>query len=172
MILTCATKTPFETETLAAALAPMLVPGDALALVGELGAGKTCFVRGLARGLGLDPALVSSPTFVLVNEYPPTHPSDPPLVHVDAYRLDMSADLEAIGLSSDVMTSAILVVEWADRIFDQLSPDHLRIEIEHVDAERRRLTLTAPELWLDAATTTPSRAAALRDIFNQQSSQA
>ncbi|VAX42296.1 tRNA threonylcarbamoyladenosine biosynthesis protein TsaE, partial [hydrothermal vent metagenome] len=83
-----------ETDALGCALAGILQPGDTLALLGDLGTGKTTLVRAIATARGIDPALVSSPTFVIVNEYPSPRQTDPPLVHVDAYRLTSADDLD------------------------------------------------------------------------------
>ncbi|TMQ09537.1 MAG: tRNA (adenosine(37)-N6)-threonylcarbamoyltransferase complex ATPase subunit type 1 TsaE [Deltaproteobacteria bacterium] len=116
-------------------LAGLVRGGDAIALIGELGAGKTTLVTGLVAGLGGGAA--SSPTFALVNEYPGGR-----LVvwHVDLYRIERAAELPELGLD-DVIGDprGICVVEWADR-FAVLPPDHLRLELAHAGAGR---TLTA-----------------------------
>lgn len=106
--------TSSEEETLerAARLASELGPGSVLLLSGDLGAGKTTFVRGLAAGLGIDPDEVTSPTFTLVHEY---KGGRLPLVHVDLYRLDR-ADLDDIGIDQDLAAAGIVAVEWAERL--------------------------------------------------------
>ena len=124
--------------------------GDCIALIGELGAGKTQFVRGLARGLGIDPARVSSPTFVCLQEYN-TSDSDHAivLVHVDAYRLSGADDLASIGWEGDgeeLRRGAVLVVEWADRITPALCADRLEVRITH-HGEGRTLILTPHGSW-------------------------
>jgi tRNA threonylcarbamoyladenosine biosynthesis protein TsaE len=101
-----------ETRTVAGELARRLAPGAILLLSGDLGAGKTAFVRGLAEGLGIDPAEVTSPTFTLVHEY---RGGRLPLVHVDLYRLDR-ADLDDIGLDPDLAERGVVAVEWAERL--------------------------------------------------------
>jgi tRNA threonylcarbamoyladenosine biosynthesis protein TsaE len=101
-----------ETRRIAATLAASLQPGAVLLLSGELGAGKTAFVRGLAEGLGLDPADVTSPTFTLVHEY---RQGPLPLVHVDLYRLDR-VDLDELGMDSDLAERGVLAIEWAERL--------------------------------------------------------
>lgn len=101
-----------ETRAIAAALAPTLAPGAVLLLSGDLGAGKTAFVRGLAEGLGLDPDEVTSPTFTLVHEY---RGGRLPLIHVDLYRLDR-AELDEIGLDQDLAATGVTAVEWAERL--------------------------------------------------------
>ena len=91
-----------DTRAIAAALAPTLPPGAVILLSGDLGAGKTAFVRGLAEGLGIDPDEVTSPTFTLVHEY---RGGRLPLIHVDLYRLDR-AELDEIGLDQDLAATA------------------------------------------------------------------
>lgn len=116
------------------ALAALVRGGDAIALVGELGAGKTTLVAGLARALGAGPA--SSPTFSLVNEYPGGR-----LVvwHVDLYRLERAAELIELGLD-DLLGDprGVCLIEWADR-FDVMPPEHLRLELAHAGDDRRTL---------------------------------
>jgi tRNA threonylcarbamoyladenosine biosynthesis protein TsaE len=106
-------------------------------LVGPLGAGKTCLTRGFARGLGVSEGKTTSPTFVLIHEYR----GRLPLVHVDLYRLDAEA-AGNLGLEEYLESSAVTVIEWADKIRAQLPRDYLRIELEHRGGDRRRITLT------------------------------
>ena len=106
-----------ETRAIAAALAPTLAPGAVLLLHGDLGAGKTAFVRGLAEGLGLDPDDVTSPTFTLVHEYRGTRL---PLIHVDLYRLDR-AELDEIGLDQDLAATGITAIEWPERLVREIA---------------------------------------------------
>ena len=101
-----------ETRAIAAALAPTLMPGSVILLSGDLGAGKTAFVRGLAAGLGLDPDEVTSPTFTIVHEY---RGGRLPLIHVDLYRLDR-AELDDVGLDQDLAEQGVTAVEWAERL--------------------------------------------------------
>lgn len=130
------TRTPAETEALAAALGAALVGGERIALCGPLGAGKTCFVRGLARGLGVPPDdPVSSPTFVLVHE----HVGRLTLVHVDLYRLDGQDDLESLGVEDRLAEDrSVLAAEWADRIPGEAAGFSLRVELDHEPAETER----------------------------------
>lgn len=148
----------FESDSLEATLmlgrtlAAALDAGDVIALSGELGAGKTQLVRGIAAGLGADERSVSSPTFVLMAEYPidevPAHLGsrvDPPtaIVHVDAYRMTGLADLESIGFEEELFRGAVTLIEWADRIGDDMPDDHLRIEIDHAGENSRSIRIEA-----------------------------
>jgi tRNA threonylcarbamoyladenosine biosynthesis protein TsaE len=130
-----------ETIDLASRFAASLQPGDVLALHGDLGAGKTRFVRGLAIGLGIDPADVSSPTFVLVNEY--TGPAAP-LVHIDAYRLEQQEDLDALGWDRIFDGTSIVAVEWAERLAAHLPAGRFEVTIEHAGREHRRILIQTP----------------------------
>jgi tRNA threonylcarbamoyladenosine biosynthesis protein TsaE len=102
-----------HTEIIGAAIGHALRPGDVAALHGDLGAGKTCLVRGIAQGMGLDPAQVSSPTFVIVNEYQKGETS---LVHVDAYRLRGADELDSLGWERLLDGRSVVAVEWAEKI--------------------------------------------------------
>jgi len=114
--------------------------GDCLALVGNLGAGKTAFVRGLAEGLGCDAGLVSSPTYVLVQEYPAKDGLG--LFHIDVYRMsEPEAELADLGLE-EMLESGVVVIEWADRVERALPRPHLRLRIEIDGETSRRFTLT------------------------------
>ena len=123
-----------ETRAIAASLARELQPGAVVLLTGDLGAGKTAFVRGLAEGLGLDPDGVTSPTFTLVHEYRGWRL---PLIHVDLYRLE-SADLAEIGLDEDLATAGIVAVEWPERL-TRLLPDAVRIRIDDTGGDTREI---------------------------------
>jgi tRNA threonylcarbamoyladenosine biosynthesis protein TsaE len=123
-----------ETRGLAADLARRLDAGAVVLLSGDLGAGKTAFVRGLAAGLGVDAHVVTSPTFTLVHEY---RGGRLPLVHVDLYRLD-SADLDDLGLDEDVAATGVVAVEWPERL-TRTPPGAIRISIEDTGGETRRI---------------------------------
>lgn len=129
----------------------VLRPGDLLTLDGPLGAGKTRFVRGVARSMGVDDRLVASPTYVLVHEYPVRSPLDPPLIHIDAYRLNSHHELDSIAWDrlADPAFGAVILVEWGERIAPALA-DHAslaRIEIAPDGAESRVIVLDAPMSW-------------------------
>ena len=100
----------------------------ALLLSGELGAGKTTFVRGLARGLGAEAEAVASPTFTLRMD----HAGERALIHIDAWRM-RADDPESIGLEEALSSDAVVAIEWPERIADALPPRHLRIRLEHAD---------------------------------------
>ncbi len=125
-----------ETERIAAALAGGLQAGTVVALHGDLGAGKTRFVRGLAIGLGHDPDLVSSPTFVIEHRYQAA--GAVPLVHIDAYRIANSDDLQTIGWDELVAArEAIMAVEWAERISSELPAARcVHVHLRHCEAGR------------------------------------
>jgi tRNA threonylcarbamoyladenosine biosynthesis protein TsaE len=131
---------PAATERLGAWLGLHLVPGDVVGLVGELGAGKTTLVRGLARGLGVDdPDAVSSPTYLLVIE----HPGRARLLHADAYLPGkLLAFLDDGGLEYLVDPTAVVVVEWADRVRQHLPARTLWLELGMAPGGGRHVRLT------------------------------
>ncbi len=147
--------TAADTTALAATLATLLRPGDLVGLTGELGAGKTHFVRGLARGLGLDPRQVSSPTFVLLHEYATPVPSTPgpsptALLHLDLYRLGAAEELDTLGwgdAGAELREEAVVAVEWADRFPEAMGDDWLEIELAHSPDQGRTITLTPHGSW-------------------------
>jgi tRNA threonylcarbamoyladenosine biosynthesis protein TsaE len=130
-----------ETERLGIALAESLPRPAVVALRGTLGAGKTRLVRAMARGLGIDPDLVTSPTFVLVHEYP----GETPLYHFDAYRLRGEEEFWQLGpeeyFGGDL--AGITIVEWADRVEACLPDERMEITIEAVAATERRFSIIA-----------------------------
>jgi len=126
------TRSEAETASVASALAATLVSGDVILLSGNLGAGKTAFVRGLAEGLGIDAEDVSSPTFTLVHEYRGGRLT---LYHVDLYRLEKAAT-DDLGLEE--LHRGVLAIEWPDRLSHQL-PGARRVSIEILDGDERRI---------------------------------
>ncbi len=137
MIRQFTTDSEEETRGRAARLARELTGGSVLLLSGDLGAGKTAFVKGLAAGLGINPDDVTSPTFTLVHEY---RGGRLPLVHVDLYRLE-SADLDEIGLDPELAESGVVAVEWSDRLTREL-PEAIRIRIQDAGEDRRIIRVT------------------------------
>lgn len=127
-----------DTRAIAAALAPTLAAGAVILLFGDLGAGKTAFVRGLAEGLGVDPDDVTSPTFTLVHEY---RRGRLPLIHVDLYRLDR-AELDEIGLDQDLAVKGITAVEWAERLVRSY-PDAIQVHIADRGGDVRAIDVSA-----------------------------
>ncbi|MGZ3424991.1 MAG: tRNA (adenosine(37)-N6)-threonylcarbamoyltransferase complex ATPase subunit type 1 TsaE [Polyangia bacterium] len=128
-----------ETQTLGERLGRALVAGDVVALVGELGAGKTSFVQGLARGIGIT-GRVASPSFTIVNE----HNGRLPLYHVDFYRLEDADELAAIGFEEYFGLGGVVVVEWADRFPRTLPDERLDVRIEITGEQTRRLHVSGP----------------------------
>ncbi|MFO8098213.1 MAG: tRNA (adenosine(37)-N6)-threonylcarbamoyltransferase complex ATPase subunit type 1 TsaE [Salinibacter sp.] len=127
-----------ETAALGARLAERLGPGAVVALYGDLGTGKTHLVKGIAEGLGLDPATVRSPTFTILHTY---DTGERPLHHFDAYRVQTPDEFVELGFSDYVHGPGLTVIEWADRVETLLPPDTLRLQLTHVAHQRRRFTL-------------------------------
>ena len=120
-----------DTRAIGAALAPLLRPGDGVALTGELGAGKTTLVQGVAGALGYRGA-VTSPTFTLVREY---RTEELLVVHVDVYRLDRVQDVVDLGLQELIDDDGVLFVEWGDAVEALLPPEHLVVELRAADPD-------------------------------------
>lgn len=129
------THSPEETEAVGAALAKKLIPGTVIAYTGDLGAGKTAFTRGLARGLGVTER-VTSPTFTIVNEY---IGGRLPLFHFDLYRLGSSDELFDIGWEDYLSRGGICAVEWSENIEDALEDDCLHIDIRRGAGDNDRI---------------------------------
>ena len=132
-----ASDSPEATAAAGERLGARLGPGDVVALTGELGAGKTCFAQGLVRGLGVT-APATSPTFVLVNEYR----GRLPVHHVDAYRTESLTELLDLGFDELVAGDGVTLVEWADRCAPLLPPRTIRVHIDGVGDEPRRITIS------------------------------
>jgi len=125
-----------DTRRYAEALGRVAHAGDLLGLRGDLGAGKTAFVQGLAVGLGIpEEVRVTSPTFTLVNEY---RGGRLDLIHADLYRIDELGELDHIGLYEACDSGAVVAIEWCDK-FPVLPADHLAVELDVVSATERRL---------------------------------
>jgi tRNA threonylcarbamoyladenosine biosynthesis protein TsaE len=127
-----------DTRAVAAALASRLSAGDVLLLQGDLGTGKTAFVRGLAKGLGVDPDEVTSPTFTLVHEY---RGGRLPIVHVDLYRLT-GIDLDEIGLDEALASSGVVAVEWAERL-SRAGEGAIRVQISDRGGDLREIVISS-----------------------------
>lgn len=133
------TSTEAETTRAGASLGASLQRGDVVLLYGELGAGKTAFVRGLAEGLGASPDEVSSPTFTLVQEYSGTRGT---LYHVDLYRLE-AREVQDLGLEELVASDGIVAIEWAERWEDR-PDDVIEVWIEDAGEEKRSIRVNRP----------------------------
>ena len=131
---------PGETEKIGAALAQRLTPGTVIAYRGDLGAGKTAFTRGLARGLGCG-EIVTSPTYTIVNEYVSGRL---PLFHFDMYRLHSSDDLFDIGWEDYLDRNGICAVEWSENVADAME-DAITVRIEKLGGDARRITIEGGE---------------------------
>ncbi|MFH1647826.1 MAG: tRNA (adenosine(37)-N6)-threonylcarbamoyltransferase complex ATPase subunit type 1 TsaE [Chloroflexota bacterium] len=132
---------PSATMSLGKRLGELLGQGSVIALIGELGCGKTLLTRGICAGLEVPPRLVNSPTFVLVNEYPGRlH-----VFHMDFYRLEEASDGVEIGLLDYLARTeaGVLIVEWAERVISVLPEDLLKVEFEVLSARKRRIKFTA-----------------------------
>ena len=145
------TPDPEGTQRVGRALALELQPGDCVALSGDLGAGKTCLVRGLAQGLGCDAAQVHSPTFTVMHRY---RGSLCDLVHVDAYRVGGAEELRDAGLDADGTRDAVLAVEWPDRILGGLTGRCIEVTLAVTGETSRSIRVT------DTAGTVAERLAA------------
>jgi tRNA threonylcarbamoyladenosine biosynthesis protein TsaE len=137
--VTVTTRSPWETRCLAERIAALLEPGDVVVLEGDLGAGKTAFVQGVAAALGIEEPVLS-PTFVIVREYEGALS----LVHVDVYRLESPAQLADLGLEELLDGTRVALIEWGDRVRALLPPDRLEVVIElGASPEDRVLTVRA-----------------------------
>jgi tRNA threonylcarbamoyladenosine biosynthesis protein TsaE len=134
-----------ETQALGERLGSRLGRGDVVACVGALGAGKTCFLQGLARGLGVT-ADVTSPTFVLVNQYT----GRVPVFHVDAYRTGSLTELVDLGLEEMLHGEGVTIVEWADKLLPLLPPRTVTVTITGLGDETREIELAGPPEFLEA----------------------
>jgi tRNA threonylcarbamoyladenosine biosynthesis protein TsaE len=148
------TGSPEATRAFAASLAGVAEPGDLLCLWGDLGAGKTVFAKGFGAGLGVQDTILS-PSFVLMGEYA----GRLPLFHIDLYRLGAAAEAFDGGLLDDRQAAGVVLIEWPDRLADEVPPDRLDVRIEGGADEPRTLRLqgrgVVGERYLDAAPAVP-----------------
>ena len=142
--MTFLTNAPQETEALGEALAKTLMPGTVIAYRGDLGAGKTAFTRGLARGLGYTEP-VTSPTYTIVNEY---LGGRLPLFHFDMYRLRSSEDLWDIGWEDYLERGGVCAVEWSENVADAME-EPILVTIEKLGEDARRITIEGGEALAD-----------------------
>lgn len=139
------TNSAAETMAFAEKVGARLRAGDVIAYFGGLGAGKTTFTRGLAKGMGL-PDVVSSPTFAIVQEY---HGSGLSLYHFDMYRIDGAADLESTGFYDYPLDEAVFAIEWSEHIASELPENTIRITIQRFSEESREITVEGDERFAD-----------------------
>lgn len=130
-------KSPQETEEIAFSLAKTLKGGEVIAFRGNLGAGKTCFTRGLAKGLGFN-GTVNSPTFALINEY---LGGRLPLYHFDMYRISSWDELYSSGYFDYLESGGVTAVEWSENIENALPPTTIYVELENIDENSRKITV-------------------------------
>lgn len=130
-----------ETLSIAAEFAATLRPGDVVALIGDLGAGKTLFTRGVAVALGIS-GEVTSPTFTLIQEYE----GELSLYHMDMYRLNNEREILDIGVEDYFCGDGVCLVEWAEKLGSILPPDAIRVTIHHVDNRSREIIIERPSV--------------------------
>jgi tRNA threonylcarbamoyladenosine biosynthesis protein TsaE len=132
---------PTKTFYIGRILGEALTAGDIVALTGELGAGKTCFTQGIARGLGVPEVYqITSPTFTLVNEYP----GRLNLIHLDVYRLSSSRDLQDLGYEEFFFGKGVTVIEWAEKIQDIIPEKSLSVTMAYLDQNQRSIDMKGP----------------------------
>jgi tRNA threonylcarbamoyladenosine biosynthesis protein TsaE len=137
--LTVISSDPAETFRMGRMIGEALKEGAIVALIGELGAGKTSLTQGIARGLGIQEGYqITSPTFTLINEYP----GRLNLVHLDVYRLSGSADLPDLGYEEFFFSNSVVVIEWAEKIRDVLPDKTIFITMTYLDQNRRRIEIS------------------------------
>ena len=134
-LLPAETASAAETVDVGRRLAARLAPGDVLALAGDLGAGKTHLAKGVADGLGLDPAAVTSPTFALVQEH-----GDGALLHLDLYRVGSDEDAARLGLDELLDGNAVALVEWPERAAGWLPARTVWLRLTHLGGDGRRIS--------------------------------
>ena len=136
---TLVSRSPEETQAIGERLGARLGPGAVIACTGELGAGKTCFLQGLARGLGVTTD-VTSPTFVLINEYR----GRLPVYHLDAYRTGSLTELAELGIEEMLYGAGVTVVEWADKLLPLLPAGTIHVRISGLGDEPREIRIEEP----------------------------
>jgi tRNA threonylcarbamoyladenosine biosynthesis protein TsaE len=133
---------PEDTFEIARLLGEILIPGDVIAMTGDLGAGKTCFCKGIGAALGISPNRVVSPTFTIATE----HKGTIPLAHVDVYRLDTVREAAEIGLDETFSgTGGVCMVEWAEKIEELLPTDSIRVKFNILCDDRRKIVISGPK---------------------------
>ncbi len=131
---------PAETRRLGERLGRLLKGGEVLAVCGDLGTGKTCFIQGLARGLGVREAYLSSPTFIFIQKYA----GRLTFYHVDLYRIDRASDAEGLGLLECFDQKSVVAIEWAEKAFEFLPELRITVEIKNRGGKERQLLFHIP----------------------------
>jgi tRNA threonylcarbamoyladenosine biosynthesis protein TsaE len=141
------TQSPEKTKALGKQIGQSLIPGDIILLFGNLGAGKTALVQGIALGLDIDPNYyVTSPTFTIINEYS----AKTPIYHIDLYRIESFAEMDNLGLEEIIYGQGITIIEWAEKLFQGSSNEkplyypldsHLKISMEIIEENQRLLKI-------------------------------
>ena len=135
MDFTIITKSPEETKNLGKDVSKLVKPGDILAFYGELGAGKTCFIQGISLGLEVKD-YVTSPSFTIINEYQ----GKVPIYHFDLFRLNNAEEILELGYEEYFYGEGLTVIEWAEKIEQLLTKEHLKIEIKFMDRYQRTIS--------------------------------
>ena len=136
------TESPEETQALGEKIGKTLKRGDVVALIGDLGTGKTCLTQGIARGVGIaSDEVVNSPSYILINEYN----ASIPIYHIDLYRLEDSAEIAELGLSEYIEGDWICVIEWAERMADALPDTAIKIRITLAEASDNEMLAPIPQ---------------------------
>ena len=141
MILRLISNSPEDTLAIARELGAALLPGDVVAMTGELGAGKTLFCKGVGEALGIPPDRIVSPTFTIVTE----HAGPVPLTHIDVYRLSGARDADEIGMRELLSGDGVCLVEWAEKIEELLPTDCIRVTFTISGDDRREIAVGAPD---------------------------
>jgi tRNA threonylcarbamoyladenosine biosynthesis protein TsaE len=137
-------QSPEQTRQVGNRLGRLLERGDVVALIGQLGSGKTVFTQGLAQGLDVDPdEYVSSPSFTIVNQYR----ARIPIFHVDMYRLQGESDMVALGYEEYFDPNGVAIIEWADKARGLLPENHLLVEFQILGAESRQIDVALAGDW-------------------------
>lgn len=137
------THSPEETQEIGVQIGCQLNPGDVVALIGDLGVGKTCLTQGIARGAGVyQDQTVNSPSYILINEYD----GKIPVYHIDLYRLERLEDIVALGLEEYLDGDGICVIEWADRMEELLPENHIQVRITSEDEFTRAIEVLPANL--------------------------
>ncbi len=134
-------ESPEDTLAIARSLGEALLPGDVVALTGDLGAGKTLFCKGVGKALGIPPDRIVSPTFTIVTE----HAGPVPLIHVDVYRLQAAREAEEIGVPELLSGDGVCLVEWGEKIAELLPTDCIQVTFSISGGDRREIAIVAPD---------------------------